>query len=292
MKKLLIGVFVFCFSGIIFAQNNLLNELEKGSNTEEKSNVTSIFKGYKLINFETPKLVPKKHLNFIVAHRFGSIKNGIEDLYGLDIASTRLQFVYGLTDKVNISFSRSKFQRTYSFGLKYHIKSQEKGGFPLAIVGHHTLGINTLYTTDLFPNLEFSNRLRSSHQLILASKINNKISIEFVPTILHDGVVSQDNQDNLQYALGFGGRYLLTKRMGIITDYGLHLNRANNSPYNNVFSLGFEMETGGHVFQLSFSNAQGMFENAFITEAIGDWSEGDIFFGFNINRIFDFKKKR
>ncbi|MGY5355471.1 DUF5777 family beta-barrel protein [Wenyingzhuangia sp. IMCC45467] len=291
MNKFYFIVFVFLFQVSLFAQNDLLDMLNDTTENTTKE-VTSTFKSYKLVNFETPKLVPKNHLNFIVAHRFGTVKNGIEDLFGLDIASTRLQFVYGLTDKINVSFSRSKFRKTYDFGAKYHILHQKKNGFPFTVAGHHLLGIDTSLDKDLLPGLEFANRLRSTHQIIMASKINDKLSVEFIPTILHDGLVELDEQDNLQYALGFGGRYLFTKRMGIVVDYGLHLNRATNSPYKNVFSIGYEIETGGHVFQLHFSNAQGMYENAFITQAAGDWSKRDFFFGFNINRIFNLKSKK
>lgn len=273
------------------AQNSLLDELEE-SNNNDKVDVTSVFKSYKLVNFETPKLVPKDHLNFIVAHRFGTIKNGLEDLFGLDYASTRLQFVYGLTEKINVSFSRSKYRRMYDVGIKYSIINQQKNGFPFTIAGHHMLGVNTLYNKESYPSLEFSNRLGTTHQIIIASKINDKLSVELIPTLLHDGVVQEEGQDNLQYAIGIGGRYLFTKRMGIIADYGLHLNRVDNSMYKNVLSVGFEIETGGHVFQLHFSNAQAIYENAFITEATGNWLKRDVFFGFNINRIFNLKSKK
>lgn len=283
--------FVLLISFSSNAQNGLLDLLEE-SNSNNTVEVTSVFKSYKLVNFETPKLVPKSHLNFNVSHRFGTIKNGIEDLFGLDYASTRLQFVYGLTDKINISFSRSKFRKTYDFGAKYHIINQQKNGFPFTMAGHHLLGIDTSLKKDILPGLTFSNRLKSTHQLIVASKINEKLSVELIPTILHDGLVEIDEQDNLQYAIGFGGRYLFTKRMGFLVDYGLHLNRASTSPYKNVFSVGYEIETGGHVFQLHFSNAQGMYENAFITQAGGDWSKRDVFLGFNISRIFNLKSKK
>ena len=291
MNKYFFLVFLLLCNVSLFSQSNLLDMIDDDTD-EASTEVSSTFKSYKLVNFETPKLVPKNHLNFIVAHRFGSVKNGIEDLFGLDIASTRLQFVYGLSDKINLSFSRSKFRRTYDFGAKYHIINQKKNGFPFTIAGHHLLGIDTSLDENLLPGIRFANRLRSTHQLIMASKINDKLSVEFVPTILHDGLVQLEEQDNLQYALGFGGRYLFTKRMGIVVDYGLHLNRASTSPYKNVFSIGYEIETGGHVFQLHFSNAQGMYENAFITQAAGDWSKRDFFFGFNINRIFNLKSKK
>lgn len=290
MKSIITTFLIFFVYAKFHAQNSLLSQLENDSK-KNKTTITSAFKSYKLVNFETTKLVPKNHLNFIVSHRFGTVKNGFEDLFGLDHASTRLQFVYGLTDKINLSFSRNRLG-IFDYGTKYKIVSQKKNGFPFTIAGHHLLIMDYSLKKDFLPKLEFENRLRSTHQLLIASKINDQLSVEFIPTILHDGLVQQDDQDNWQYALGFGGRYLVTKRMGIIADYGLHLNRADNSPYNNVFSLGLEIETGGHVFQLHFSNAQDMYENGFINNAQGDWGNRDVFFGFNINRIFDLKKKK
>ncbi len=275
----------------MFSQENLLDKLRETSEEKVKT-IGSTFKGFKIVNFETPKLVAKKHLNFVVAHRFGTIKNGFEDLFGLDVANTRLSFTYGLTDKINISFARSRFGNPYSFGLKYNIKNQENNGFPFTIAGTNQLGINDQLSKDILPGLEFENRLTSNHQLIIARKFNSNLSLELVPTLLHDGLVKEDNQDNLQYALGFGGRYLFTKRMGVVVDYAAHLNRANGSIFNNPLSIGLEIETGGHVFQLSFSNANGMYENNFINNATGDWTKGDIFFGFSINRIFKLGSKK
>lgn len=289
-KKILL-LLMISLSTVSFSQNSLLNKLHE-KNNHKKSEVSSIFKSYKLVNFETTKLVSKGDLNFIVAHRFGTIKNGIEDLFGLDQASTRLQFVYGLTDGINLSFSRSKFGQTYDFGTKYKIINQSKNGSRVSIAGHHLLAINTQLDDTFLPGLEFENRLHSAHQLLIASKINNRLSVELIPTISHDGLVKDSNQENWQYALGFGGRYLITKRMGIIADYGWHLNRSSTSLFNNPLSVGIEIETGGHVFQLHFSNAQGMFENAYLNQASGDWSEGDIFFGFNINRNFNLGSKK
>lgn len=290
MLRIAFLFFLLFLSNALKAQNSLLETLENEPQND-KIEVTSIFKSYKLVNFETTKLVPKNHINFIVAHRFGTVKNGIVDLFGLDNATTRLQFVYGLTEKINIGFSRSRFG-IYDFSTKYVFATQKKNGFPFTLAGHHFLAIDYSLDKNVLPKLEFNNRLRSTHQVIIASKVNDKLSLEFVPTLTHDGVVELENQENWQYALGFGGRYLLTKRMGIVADYGLHLNRASGSPYNNVFSLGLEIETGGHVFQLHFSNAQQMYENGFINNAGGDWSERDVYFGFNINRIFDLKTKK
>ena len=291
VNNIFLNISFFFLSLCCFAQADLLNQLLEDQG-EVKKKVDYTFKSYKLINFETPKLVAKKHLNFTIFHRFGSVSSGIETLYGIDQASTRLQFVYGLTDHINISFSRSKFERSYDFGAKYHITKQKKHGFPFTMAGNHLLVINTEFSKEVFPGLDFTNRLRSTNQLIVASKINDKISIEFLPTVLHDGLVEFKDQSNWQFALGTGARFLLTKRMGIILDYGIHFNRSvlSREKYNNPLSIGFEVETGGHVFQIHLSNSQGMFENAFINQANGDWSQGDVFLGFNINRIFNFQK--
>ena len=107
-----------------------------------------------------------------------------------------------------------------------------------------------------------------------------------MPTVFHDNYVQVNDQDNTQYALGLGGRYKLTKRWSINVDYGWHLNRSDNSPFKNPLSIGFDLETGGHVFQMHFTNAQGMNTNTFLGQATGDWGDGDFFFGFNLSRVF------
>jgi len=288
MKFLFLIISLF-YLNTLFAQDDLLQSLQS-KNTKHK--VSSTFKSIKLINFETTKLVPKKHLNFIIAHRFGSIQNGFEDLFGLDAASTRIQFIYGITDNLNVSFSRSRLNRTYDFATKYRIKTQETNGFPVTINGYHLLAINTALSEDDFSSFSFDNRLGYTSQLIVAHKFSSKASIQVSPTLLYEGLTFTEDEDNLQYAIGFGGRLLFTKRVALIADYGLHLNRASSSRFNNPLALGVEIETGGHVFQLTFSNAQGLFENAFINRAEGSWEDLNIFFGFNLNRTFDLKKRK
>ncbi len=288
---------VFILSIIVgtqaYSQDDLLQALESDANISKNTSISSTFKSYKLINFETTKLVPKKHLDFIIAHRFGTVKNGIDDLFGLDQASTRILFIYGLTNTINLSFSRSKFGRTYDLAAKYRLKAQEKNGFPLSIVGYNLIAVDTELDRELsvLPKLNFENRLRYANQLIVSRKFSSKLSLEVIPTFFYDGLVRSPEQENAQFAIGIGGKYQLTNRFGIIMDYGAHLNRADNSGFRDPLSIGVEIETGGHVFQLHFSNAQGMFENAFLANATGDWSDGDFFFGFNLHRDFNFNRK-
>lgn len=288
MKHLFLAICLLAFNSV-FSQDDLLQSLQS---QKTKSNISSTFKSFKLINFETTKLVPKKHLDFVIAHRFGSIENGFDDLFGLDFASTRIQFLYGITDDINISFSRSKLEKTYDFSTKYRIATQKTNGFPFTVNGYHLLAINTELNEDDFSDFSFDNRLGYTSQLIVAHKFSSKASLLISPTVLYEGLTFTEDENNLQFAIGFGGRLLFTKRLALIADYGLHLNRASSSPFNNPLALGVEIETGGHVFQLTFSNAQGLFENAFINRAEGSWKDLDIFFGFNLNRTFDLKKRK
>ncbi|AXP79459.1 hypothetical protein CJ739_361 [Mariniflexile rhizosphaerae] len=282
MKNILIILFLLPI--YTFSQDNLLNEIDTDSTWANYADAT--FKGLKIVNFESTKLVAKNQFTFIVAHRFGSIENGFDTFFGLDDAVTRLNFIYGISDGFNVGVSRSSYQKIYEFSTKYRILRQIENGSPFTVVGFNELLINTALNKDNLPLLEFKHRLTYVAQLLVSRKINTNLSLELAPTFFHENYVAIDEQDNSQYALGIGGRYKLGKRWSINLDYGCHLNRADNSPYKNPLSIGFDLETGGHVFQMHFTNAQGMNTNTYLGQATGDWGDGDIFFGFNLSRTF------
>lgn len=273
----------FCLPLIGFAQDDLLNEID----TETIDNyATATFKGLKIVNFESTKLVADKEFTFVVAHRFGSLENGLNTFFGLDDAVTRLNFIYGLSDAINISISRSSFQKIYESALKYRLTQQQDNGFPFTIVGYNSVLINTALDKANYPKLKFKDRMGYTAQMLIARKVNTNLSLELAPTVFHDNFVLDNNQDNTQFALGMGARYKLGKRWSLNADYGWHLNRSNTSPFKNPLSIGIDLETGGHVFQMHFTNAQAMNTNGFLGQATGDWSDGDIYFGFNLSRRF------
>ncbi|WP_179009712.1 DUF5777 family beta-barrel protein [Winogradskyella forsetii] len=263
--------------------DDLLSEIDTDSVVNY---ATAAFKGLKVVNFESTKLVAKQELTFIVSHRFGSIKNGFDSFFGLDDAVTRLNFVYGITDAVNIGVSRSSFQKIHEASAKYRLVRQKENGFPLTIVGFNSVLINSALEKENLPKLEFKDRLGYTVQVLISRKVSSKLSLELAPTFFHDNFVAYKDQHNSQYAIGFGGRQKLAKRWSINVDYGWHLNRAENSPFKNPLSIGFDLETGGHVFQMHFSNAQAMNTNGFLGQATGDWTDGNIYFGFNLSRVF------
>jgi hypothetical protein len=279
MKKLILLLFLFPL--LTYSQDDLLSGVEAPI-TKEK--VTSAFKALKIVNLESTKLAAKGDLYFVVAHRFGSIKDGFEGFYGLDNANTQIKFIYGLTPGINISAARSEF--AYDFATKYMLLPQIKDGFPVTIAGFNSLSINNTLKESLYPKLEFKNRLTYVAQLLISRKFSEKLSLEIVPSFFHENFVLDPEQSNSQYAIGFGGRYKFAKRWSLNMDYAAHLNRASNSIYKNPLSIGFDLETGGHVFQMHFTSSQAIDEAGYLGRTTGDWTKGDIFFGFNLARVF------
>ncbi len=279
-----ISCFLLLLPLFVWSQNDLLDEID----TVDVSGSYEIaaFKGLKLINLETTKMVPQKRLFFVVSHRFGSVKTGIEDFFGLDQAVTRLNFIYGISDGINIGISRSSFQKTYETSLKLRLARQSSSGFPVTLVWFNSVQLNGSFDKQELPGLQFEHRLGYASQLLVSRKVSRDVSLELAPTYFHDNLVSLEEQDNSQFALGLGSRFKFSKRCAINLDYGLHLNRAANSPFKNPLSVGLDIETGGHVFQLHFTNAQPMNINNFLGEAAGDWGDGNVYFGFNILRVF------
>ncbi len=295
MKRIITCLFLL-LPFISFSQDDLLDELEEGTDTSTE--VRAAFKGLKVVNFESTKLGGAKEFYFVVSHRFGTVKNGIDDFFGLDNAVTQIKFIYGLNDWLNLGAARSSLQKKYGVHAKYRLVHQKTEGFPFTLVGYNLITVNTALDKDLFPNLEFGDRLTYTTQLLASHKFSEKFSVLLAPTFIHENLATrsfqvQDNgetlffdEDNNQFAVGVGGRYKLTKRWSINVDYGIHLNRNDNSNFKNPLSIGVDLETGGHVFQMHFTNAQAMFEEGYIIQAQGDWGDGDFFFGFNLSRVF------
>ena len=283
MKQIFTSTFLIC-TLIVFSQDELLSEID--TVIEEPTYASAVFKGLKVINFESTKLVAKKGFNFIVSHRFGTVKNGFQNLFGLDEAVTHLNFVYGLSHNINISASRSSNQKIYEVATKFRVVNQKAGKIPLTVVGYTSVLANTSLDTDNLPKLEFKHRLSYVAQLLVSRKMNNNLSLILSPTFFHDNYLTDDFQENSQYGVGFGVRYKLGKRWSLNMEYGVHLNRSENSLYKNPFSIGVDLETGGHVFQLLFTNSQSMNTNGVFGTSTGEWGESDVYFGFNLARSF------
>lgn len=282
MKKLLLALLAVPM--LTFAQDeDLLADIDI---EETPSKVSSAFKSMKIINFESTKIAAKGDLYFVASHRFGYVDKGIYDWFGLDAASINLRFIYGVTDWLSLSLDRSSERKTYEGNVKYRLLAQTSD-IPLSIVGYNGISYSGLRRGTALP-LSTSQRVSYVNQILISSKLSKKISIELIPTYYHENFVDADDQENTQYAIGIGGRFKISSRVSFNFDYGYHLNRSttNKGTYVNPGSIGVDIETGGHIFQLHFTNARFMDEIGYLSYATGDWFNGKVAFGFNMVRVF------
>lgn len=255
---------------------------------------TATFKANRLINGHSVETIPQKELLFLISHRFGTISSGAYNLFGLDQSSIRLALEYGLSDRLNIGVGRSSFQKTYDGYIKYKVLRQVTKDLsrPVTLTAFASTALNTLKFADPERDNLFSSRLSYTYQLLIARKFNDRFSFQIAPTLVHRNLVSTVKDENNVYALGFGSRYKLTKRTSFNAEYFYLKPGSTADDYVNSFSLGFDIETGGHVFQLHATNSQGMIEKFFVAETNSSWGDGDIYFGFNISRIFDLSRDK
>jgi Membrane bound beta barrel domain (DUF5777) len=291
MKKLLI--LLFLSPCLAFAQDDLLAELEKDTGKETEYTFAT-FKGTRLANGHTIETKNEGSFEFIFAHRFGAINGGWYEMYGLDEALVRLGLDYGIKDWLSFSIGRNSFDKTMDSYLKIRALRQSTGAKSFPFSATVLLGgaykFSPKNNSDVSEDFENVDRLSYTGQVLMARKFSTNLSLQLMPTIVHKNAVVESEEENDQFALGFGGRIKLTKSVAITTEYYYNFSMKDDSPYFNPLAFGIDIETGGHVFQLVITNAVGLTERAFITETRDDFFDGDIHLGFNVTRTFQLKK--
>ncbi|MDP1844694.1 MAG: DUF5777 family beta-barrel protein [Sediminibacterium sp.] len=273
-------------------EKDLLDLVDDGKKPHEL--VKNAFKSIRVINGHSMEFLAPGTMDFRILHRFGNFNQGTSNLFGLDQASMRMGFDFGLTNYLQIGVGRSTFKKEVDGYIKYGILRQSTGdrSFPITIALVGGITMNTLPFSDPTAKNYFSSRLAYYAQTIFGRKFGDKFTLQLTPTYVHTNLVPLAVDPNDVYALGFGGRVKLTNRMAFTWDYFYNLNGLTDDVTYNPLSVGVDIETGGHVFQLHVSNAAGMNERAFINETTDSWERVDLKFGFNLSRIFQIKKTR
>ncbi|MEJ5264717.1 MAG: DUF5777 family beta-barrel protein [Bacteroidales bacterium] len=276
--------------------DDMLSQLE---NQQADNVVTATFKATRILNGHSIERMPQGQLDFRVHHRFGTINSGAYNFWGIDAAETQFSLEYGITDWLMVGVGRGSYEKTYEGFFKFSLFRQKTGNksFPLSI---SYLTVMTVRTQD-FPyvdslqnndNYPFSARLAYVHQLLIARKISSRLSLQLSPVLIHYNMVATAKEPNDIFALGLGGRIKLTTRTSFNFEYYPRFpTKGIPNQYSDALSVGFDIETGGHVFQLILTNTQGMTEKDFIGRTTGKWSKGDIHFGFNISRVFNINRR-
>jgi hypothetical protein len=280
MNKFLILFFSLSFQ-MAFAQD-LLELLNEEENTTTA--VTSIFKDSRIVNAQSSKQTAKGEFKFLIQHRFGTLNSGFYNLWGIDNSQVRMGLDYGLSKRLNLSLGRSSTNKQFDASVKANVFQQTQtcplvlSLFSAVFFTHPSENQRTQSDYDILNQFAFSN------QLIIARKFSSDFSAVVLPTHIHlNRFAANSSADPL--FLGLGGRYKITKKISINGEYFYALSEMSQD-HQNMLSFGVDIETGGHVFSLHLSNSRGMNEYAFLTQTQGQWTEGDIYFGFNISRVF------
>ncbi len=290
----LLTVFLLTFSSFVSAQEDDLLSLLGEEETTDYTNAS--FKTNRVINLHSLESTAEGVLDFKISHRFNPVNNGFYDIFGLDGANIRFGLDYGLSDVITIGVGRSSLEKTYDGFVKYKFLRQSTGKktMPLTAALLLTSSINTLRWANPDRENYFSSRLAYTTQLILGRKFSESFSMQLSPTMVHRNLVKTNAEKNDVYALGVGSRLKLSKRVAINGEYIYVLPDQLSTDFYHSLSVGLDIETGGHVFQLHFSNSQSMVERGFITETSGQWNSAldGVRFGFNISRVFTLKRKK
>lgn len=284
MKQLAITFLLFAVSFSLVAQDDLLASLEE-EQADEVTLAEATFKGTRLINGHSIETRKKGVMDFMISHRFGTIDGGTYELFGLDQASIRIGLEYAVTDRLYFGLGRSSFEKTYDGFVKYRLLRQSTGkkSMPLSVTWLSSVAIKTLKNPE--QDLSFKDKLANTNQLLVARKFDNGISLQIMPTWVHRNLIEEDDLTNDVFALGVGGRIKFSQRVALCAEYYYQFEHLNEGT-TNAIAIGFDIETGGHVFQLQFTNATAMVPKGFITETTNDFFDGEIHFGFNISRTF------
>lgn len=283
MKSILALLVVLIMSFSAQSQD-LLGQLENQESQVPKP-VTAMFKGTRIINGQSVELRGQGNLDVIISHRFGRLNSGGYNLFGLDDSNVRLGLEYAVLDRLTLGFGRNSVNKVYDGFVKGKLLEQKTIGSPLSIVWMSDMSIYTLKRPEL--SMTFQRRLRYVHQVLLARKFSPGFSLQLMPSFVHQNLVESDSDPNNLAALGLGGRVALSKRVSLTGEYYYRFGK-DLSGYNSL-GIGVDIETGGHVFQLHFTNSNEMTPSGFIPSTQGNFFDGDIHFGFNIVRSFTLK---
>lgn len=274
------------------AQEDLMAYLDS-QNQVEQDFVLATFKTTRLVSGHSVETNAKGVTQMLIGHRFGRVNSGWRDLFGIDMATMRIGLEYSLNDNFTVGLGRSSYQKVFDGTLKYRILRQQSGKkeIPLTLTWVSSAYLQTMEWADPSRDNYFRSRLSYHHSLLIARKFGKLLSLQLMPTLVHRNLVPSAADHNLIYGLGAGGSLRLTRSIRFNTEYfylqpNQIVTEIGGEKPRSSLSIGIDLETGGHVFQLHISNSRGMTEQMLLGQTSGDFLKGDIHLGFNISRVF------
>ncbi len=297
MKPTLPLIIILLIAGITLRAQDLKDLLGDDSPAGPQP-VEALFKTTRVANGHSVKQLRKGDLDIRISHRFGRVNSGAYEFFGLDQSNIHLAAEYGLFNRLTVGIGRGTFEKTVDAFAKFNIANQQtgKGAFPVTITWLSSIEAFGYKWPDTTRTNYFTSRLSFTNQLLIARQFS-RLTLQLMPTLLHRNLVRTEVDQNDLFALGVAGRYKLANRLAVTAEYyyvARPYPQRTDTKYYNPLSVGFDIETGGHVFQIVLTNSQGMREGGFLGKTTGSWLKGDIHLGFNISRVFtlNYKDKR
>ena len=256
--------------------------------------VFQTFKDTRIINSHSVETVPNRKLDFRIGHRFGNLKGGWQTLYGLESAADVLfGFEYGVSNELTIGVSRTKgageLSALVSPSIKYrilHQKTDNSMPLSLTLMGVSTISTMTSAEGDVLTNFDkFAHRVSYTAQVLIARKFSQRFTLQVMPGYTHRNKVDFDDENGI-FSVGAATRIQINKIFGIIADATFLLTDRPEGFYAPM-GIGLEIDTGGHVFQVNFTNATGIIENDYIPYTTSNWGNNEFRLWFTISRIFN-----
>ncbi len=297
MLKINFCFWVMVLSGVsLLAQDkpedllNLINEKPK------KEFTTATFKTTRLINFHTTEVVGRRGLDFRISHRFGDFNSGAYNAWGTDGgANIRLALEYSHDGRFMFGIGRTSTAKIADGFLKYRLLRQTtNSSMPISVTLftsiYHTFEHVTIDKINKFQQI--SDRLSYCHQVMIARKFSTRFSLQLTGAVVHFNLVENVDDKNDCYIAGILARYKFSKRQAITVEYGYRVNKYSAGKYYNSLGIGWDVETGGHVFQMHVTNSFGLTENYYFMYTNTTWQNWGVRLGFNISRVFSLQKHK
>lgn len=252
--------------------------------------ITGTFRSTRVINAHSVEMLHKGDIDVRILHRFGYVNGGLKQFFGLDDATMRMGMDYGLGKNLMVGLGRSTFRKEVDIFLKSRFLQQRSGSSPIPLSLLLAAGAQVWTEESFGPEKpSFGDRTSFYFQLLMGRRFNRIFSLQLSPVLLINRSPVLSTDEKAIFALGGGARWRLSNMFSLTLDYH-HPFSDGGGIYTRPLAVGLDIETGGHVFQLHFTNATGTNERAYLTETTGDYFKGDIRFGFNLSRIFSTRK--
>jgi hypothetical protein len=297
MKKIIVSFsLIITSSSAFFAQSpdDLLNMVAE---KPKKEYASATFKTTRLINFHTVEVLSRRSLDFRISHRFGDFNSGAYNAWGIDGgANIRLALEYCHGSRLMFGLGRTSGKKIADGFVKYRLLKQttKGGGMPVSVTlfssVYHTFMQNVLID-GVNKYQSIPDRLSYCNQIMIGRKFSSRFSFQLTAAMVHVNLVDKIFDKNDCFVAGAVTRFKFTKRQAITVEYGLRLNKYSKEKYYDSFGIGYDLETGGHVFQIHLTNSFGLTEDQYFMYTNTSWDNWGIRLGFNISRVFSLQGK-